>query len=478
MDRTIPSLLGFALTNLLAAHGWTAKELAERAGVSEATMSRYQAEGLPRERLDELAALMGLGPAEAEGAVLAAFVVHPDPPLGCSPVDPTAEEHRVLARAAVRAGLGAYLELRTELRRTKAGQALEDGRRRWLQLRPFTGDELRELVQAPVFDQWGLAVVLCRESEKAAADRPPRALELAEAAVQVARKVPGTFGVRLQGSCAGFLGNAQRVGCWLDRSEESFAEAWRLWREGDDDAGLLSEPRLLDQEASLRRAQRNFERAIALHDQAIEKAAPVDLGHFLLNKSATLEEKQQPEEALQVLALAAREIDGEHFPRLLFGLQFNRAATLVRLGRAAEADALVLEVRALAERLRNETDLVKTVWLRANVDAGLGLRAEAIQGLEQVRSDFEAMKNPFDHGLASLDLALLLREEGRFAEIETLAARMLAIFTALKVDREALGSILLLQEAARNRTLGTELIERLRKDISKARTSPGPRAGR
>jgi tetratricopeptide (TPR) repeat protein len=475
MDRTPPSLLGLALTNLLTAHGWAAKELAEQAGVSEATLSRYQAEGLPRERLDELGALMGLGPADVEGAVLSAFVAHPDPPLGRSPVDPTAQEHRVLARAAVRVGLDAYFELRTGIRRAKAEQALEDGRRRWLQLKPFTGDELRALVQAPVYDQWGLAVVLCRESEKAAADRPPRALELAEAAVQVARKVPGAFGVRLQGSCTGYLGNAQRVCCQLDRSEKSFAEAQRLWREGEDDAGLLSEAYLLDMEASLRRDQRHFHRAIELHDQAIEEAGPDELGLFLLNKSATLEEKQEPEEALQMLAMAARVVDGERFPRQRCVLLFNRAASLVRLGKAAEAESLVPEVRALAERLRNETDLVKTVWLQANVDAGLGRRTEAIRGLEQVRSDFEAMENPFDHGLASLDLALLFREEGRFAEIEALAARMLAIFKALKVDREALGSILLFQEAARNRTLTTELIERLRKEIAKARTSPSPR---
>jgi tetratricopeptide (TPR) repeat protein len=391
-------------------------------------------------------------------------------------VDPTAEEHQVLARTAVRAGLDAYFELRTELRRNKAGQALEDGRRRWLQLKPFTGDDLRELVQAPVYGEWGLAVALCQESEKAAADRPPRALELAEAAVQVARRVPGAFGVRLQGSCTGFLGNAQRVCCLLDQAEDSFAEAWRLWREGEDDAGL-SEARLLDLEASLRRAQRNFVRAIELHDQAIEAAVPDELGHFLLNKSATLEEKSDPEEALQVLAEAARVVDGERFPRLLFGLQFNRAASLARLGRAAEAEGLLDEIRALAERLRNETDLVKTVWLQANVDAGLGHRQRAIQGLEQVRYDFEAMKNPYDYGLASLDLALLFRDEGRFADIEALAARMLGIFKALKVGREALSSILLLQEAARNQTLTAELIRQLQDKIAKARTLPSPREG-
>jgi tetratricopeptide (TPR) repeat protein len=477
MDRKTPSLLGLALQSLLTAYGWTAKELGVRAEVGKSQMSRYlSGDGLTRGRLERFAALMGLGAAEVEGAILAASVIHPEPLPARSPVEPTAEEHRVLARAAVREGLGVYSGLYAELRRDKAERAMEEGRRLWLQLKPFTGADLRELVQAPVYDRWSLAVVLCRESEKAAADRPPRAVELAEAAVQVARRVPEGFGLRLQGSCTGFLGNARRVSSQLHRAEESFAEAWRLWREGEDDAGLLSEARLLDLEASLRRDQRQFVHAIELHDQAIEAAEPDELGHFLLNKSATLEEKGDPEEALQVLARATQVVDGERFPRLRFGVQFNRSASLVRLGRSREAADLVGEVRALAERLRNDTDLVKTVWLQANVDAGLGYRQRAIAGLEQVRRDFEERENPFDHALASVDLALLYREEGRFAEIEALAARMLAVFQALGVDREAISTVILFQEAARNRTLTAEMIRRLQDEIAKARTGPGPRS--
>jgi hypothetical protein len=53
---------------------------------------------------------------------------------------------------------------------------------------------------------------------------------------------------------------------------------------------------------------------------------------------------------------------------------------------------------------------------------------------------------------------------------------MLGIFKALKVDREALSTIILFQEAARNRTLTTEMIRRLQDEISKARPNPGPRS--
>lgn len=103
MARKIPSLLGLALTGLLKANGWTAKELAGKAGVSQSAMSAYEAGEVSRERLEELAALMGLGPEEVEHAVFAASLLLPPPPPK-TPVDPTAEEWRVIQRAAAMAG--------------------------------------------------------------------------------------------------------------------------------------------------------------------------------------------------------------------------------------------------------------------------------------------------------------------------------------------------------------------------------------
>ena len=103
MARKIPKLLGLALTGLLRAHGWTAKELAVKAGVSQSAMSAYESGDITRERLEELAALMKLGPAEVERAVFAASLLLPPPPPK-SPVDPTAEEWRVIQRAAAMAG--------------------------------------------------------------------------------------------------------------------------------------------------------------------------------------------------------------------------------------------------------------------------------------------------------------------------------------------------------------------------------------
>jgi tetratricopeptide (TPR) repeat protein len=192
----------------------------------------------------------------------------------------------------------------------------------------------------------------------------------------------------------------------------------------------------------------------------------------LLNKSATLEQNGDYEASIQILERTAQLIDGRSEPRLRWVLRFNQAANLGRLSRAEEAVLIVREVRELSERLRNDLDLVRTLWLEGNVAAGLGHRHEALGALEQVRRDFEARTLPYDYALASLDLALVYREEGRFTEIMTLAGQILKIFEAQRVHREALAAIVLFREAAEKEQITVDLVRRLQDYLSRAQRNP------
>ena len=348
----------------------------------------------------------------------------------------------------------------------------------WQRLKGCSEAKQRLLVEgARSYQDWLLAVRLCTESEKAAADKPPEALKLAALAVFVARHLPEIEGsaawrVRLEGWCTGFLANAQKAANDVPLAAATFAGALGLWHQGKDEAGLLSEAYLLDMEASLRRAQGLFPKALALHDKARKTARPEEIGIILLNKGFTLKEKGEPEAALQAFAEAAQAIDGESHPRLRFGLRFNQAESLRLLGQAEEAAPIAEEVQHLAEGLGNDLDLVKTAWLVANVVAGLGKRQEALEALEQVRRDFEDRKLPYDYALASLDVALLYREEGRYAEIQVLAQEILKIFQAQGVHREATAAVILFQEAAEKEQVTADLVRRLQDYLSKARSDP------
>jgi tetratricopeptide (TPR) repeat protein len=172
-------------------------------------------------------------------------------------------------------------DLLREARKEKEALALREGEELYERLKPYSGSARRDLIEgAPDYQHWGLAVYLCRRSEKAAADKPPVALELAELAVFVARHVPDVHGWRdrLAGWCMAFLGNAQKAANDVPSAADTFAEALRLWDKGKDEAGLLSEAYLLDMEASLRRAQGLFPKALELHDRARKLARPEEVG--------------------------------------------------------------------------------------------------------------------------------------------------------------------------------------------------------
>lgn len=341
-------------------------------------------------------------------------------------------------------------------------------------LRSCTEAKRRLLIEgAPSFRDWVVCQRLCAASERAAIDDPAESLMLAELALFIAARIPGSdvWRSRLAGGCTGFIANAQKVNNELGLAEATFARAWRLWKRGEDEAGLLSEAYLLDLEASFQCGRRRFAKAIELHDEALARARPAEVGYFLLTKSITLGEKGDNEGSIQVLEQAAREIVGKRQPRLFFGVRFNLAANLLRLHRPEAAAPIVREVRKLVNRLENNgLDLIRTRWLEGNLCAGLGQREEAVAALGEVRHAFRTM--PFDHALASLDLALVYRAEGRWGEVQELAVEMVKTFTALAVHREAIAALVLFREAALQGTVTEELVRKLQDFLSKARSNP------
>lgn len=480
--RTSPAPLGFALHLLLIAHGRTAKELAAAARVSAQTISAYlRGDALTRERLAELAALIGLDAGDVSRAMLAASLGLPAVSAPWSPIDPNPEERAAHEEAAAMAGAEVRLLVMDELLRESWHKnrlhGLDEGRKIADTLKTYSkADQLFLIENAPEFQHWGGACVLCSDSEAAAPDTPSRALELAELALAIARRVPGApgFQARLQGWCTGFVGNAQRVvGSDLPTAERTFAEAWHLWRLGEDHpAGLLSEAHLLDMEASLRRAQRLFPQALRLHDDALTLARPDEAGSILLNKAGSFQQQTNYEMALETLVQAARVVDGVRQPRLRFGVLFNRCSVLCNLGRAEEAEPLLDEVRQIAERLRNEVDLARVLWLEATCAEGLGRSEIALAKLDLARRKLDIKGLPFDHALASLDAALIYRRGRNFAAIKALAAEILNVFKAQKVHREAIAAVLLLQEAAEKEDLTVQLVRRLKGYLAAAKTNP------
>jgi tetratricopeptide (TPR) repeat protein len=484
MPRSAPPPLGLVLATLRKRRGWTGRELEAAGGLPARSVSLYEVgkRRLTRERLETLVAVMGFGVEEIDVLLLGLGPVAEAPEAApASPVDPTAEEARQVRQLAAQLGrVAADLAGSHVLKRLRARRTRQDRKRAaglWGRLKKATPAERLLLVEsAQEFQLWALAERLCEESADAAADRADRALELARLAHRVAELAPEggeAWRSRLEGYALAFVANAQRVGGTLPVAQETFLRAWKLWNAGADaDAELLAEWRLLDLEGSLLRDQRQFGDALDRLDRARAAAPRTLVGRILVNKAFALEQMGEAERAIEVLQEASLLIDGRREPRLFFGLRFNLVTNLLRLDRFEDAAVLLPEVQRLALGQRKELDVIRGVWLKGKVEAGLGHGEEARAAFEQVRGEFTTRENASDCARVTMDLAVLLLEQGPTERVRDLAREMLWIFRSQGLSKEALAALKIFYDAVRNDAVTAELARRVALFLDRAQRDP------
>jgi transcriptional regulator with XRE-family HTH domain len=482
MNRPLPDL-SIVLIFLREGQGWSQSRLAEAARISNKLVNDYESgrKRLHRKRLERLIAFMGLGPERIE-ATLA--TLHDNRASSRAPADAPedrfAEKRRrveVLAERGMRLAGGFLREFFSLL--SVEGEALFARERAailWRRLQGRTHEQRMALVaESPKLRTWALCEKAAAESIAAAPNQPREALNLAHLSLRIAELAPGTqtWRQRLQGYAWAHVANGRKVCNDLPAADDAMARARKLWEAGaPGDPGLLNPAWLPGLEAALRKEQRRFPEALKRIDEALVLDRGELRAQILITKSGILEALGNPDGSTEVLREAAPYIDVERDPRLAFSVRFNLLVDLCRLERAAEAEPGLPEVQALAERLGGELDLGRTVWLRGSVAAGLGRAAEAEAAFLQVQRVFEKNKLPYDYALVSLELAVLFLEQVRTAEVHGLAERMLAIFQAEEVHREALAALQVFYDASRRETATAELARRILKYLHRAQHDP------
>ena len=345
----------------------------------------------------------------------------------------------------------------------------------WNRLEGCTAEDRRMLVEElDEYRTWAVCERVARESITAAPNNPREALELAELALFIAELTPVPWSSRLEGYAWAHVSNGRRVCNDLPGAEEAFSSARKLWEAGAAaDPGFLNQAWLPRLEASLRREQRRFTEALKRIDEALALDRGGELrAEILLSKSAIFQILAEPLGSAAALAEAAPLIDSDREPRNAFGLQFNYLVDLCFLDRFAEAEPKLEQVRELAERLSEELDLARVAWLEGKIAAGLGRASTAQAAFRQASTVFYRRELTWDYAVVSLELALILLEQGRAAETRKLAEEMLQIFKAQKVEREALAALQLFCNAARRGTATVELARKVVKFLYRAQYDP------
>jgi tetratricopeptide (TPR) repeat protein len=318
------------------------------------------------------------------------------------------------------------------------------------------------------FKSWGLAELLCRESEEEAARDPKTAAEIAEIAVAIALSLDEGDPAEkhwlhlLRANTYAHLANARRAQGDLRSAEEAAVIAYSWWTPAFEDLGdvLGYAARFFAFRASLRRDQRLFEDALDLTEQALEADAPAALKvRILINKANIYDDMGDLETAIEVLKEAeSRAKEEERDPRILLCLAQNRLDYLSKAGRYMEAKLALADVEEIARELGTTLDTLRLRWTEARITKGLGNTEEAVAKLSEIHSMLVEEGLLYDSALLALELALMLAGTHRPAEVQKWVMAALPILSSLSVEREALAAVSLLTKAVGEEKLTAELV--------------------
>jgi tetratricopeptide (TPR) repeat protein len=476
---------GDALAVLRSALKMSQKELARLAGLRPTSVSKLErgVNKLKRRRCEELAMAMGYPRSAVDEAL--AFIARMQAEVSRPALSGLGTADAEVLRS-IDPLVAAFEKKAGEFARawfegiTREGLLLEAKRRGTVlraRLLAHPPEARLALVRdVSEFQDWALAVALCDESVAAAPDSAAEALALAQLAVEVARRVPGDAGwrSRVEGRAAAHLANAWRVAGKLPAADAELARALRLWETGAaSDPGLLDPVRMLDLEASLRKAQRRLPEALDLLDRAlVTRPTPEVEGRLLIKKACVLEKLERYQEALVVLERAAPLADAAEDRRLALVWRFDWLVNLCHLGRHAEAESRLGDVRALTARIGKGLDAVRLTWLEGRIAAGLGRTDEALGAFERVRKELTARGIAYDTAQVILDIAVLLAEKGRTAEVRELARQAAWIFESQDVHREALRALGIFRRAATQDRLSAHLARDIGRFLRRAENDP------
>jgi tetratricopeptide (TPR) repeat protein len=333
----------------------------------------------------------------------------------------------------------------------------------WLRLEPRNSRQRLAVVEElPEYRSWALCELVCAKSIEMAPSSPAQALELAELALRIADLCSGEEWLRrrTRGYAWFHIANARRATNDLAASVAGLDAAAELWEiDAPRVPGLFNVTLPYWIEATIRKTQRRFPEARKRIEEALAADSGELRGKLLLTKAQILQSLGDVESSTEVLREAISHVEEQREPRTALGVRCQFLLNLCLQDRAVEAALHLHEAQALAKHLGQEVDSVRVAALGALIAAGLGKAEEAEQAFNEARRRFADFEPPlvFDYSLVSLDLGLLLLEQGRNTEVRALAEEMAWIFTSQGVQREALAAIKLFCDAAQRETATVEL---------------------
>lgn len=258
----------------------------------------------------------------------------------------------------------------------------------------------------------------------------------------------------------GHYGNSLRVCGRLREAEDALNRAAAFREEGTGDPPLRA--RLLEQMSSLSSFQRRFEAAVSLADEAGQIYRDLGEVHMLasslVHKATAAQYSGETEMAVDTLNRAIPLIDHEGDPHLLLAACHNLIQCYLGLDMPEQALSLYAETRELYKEFSDSLIQLRVGWQEGQLLRELGHQRAAETALLQARAGFIERGLMYEAAIVSLDLAALYVKINAIEEVRQIVVAAVPIFRALGVDREALASLLQLQQVADHEQEALDLI--------------------
>lgn len=264
--------------------------------------------------------------------------------------------------------------------------------------------------EAKEFQTSAVVELLCNDNLRLVRQDARLAIDRAELAVAIVARVPGprTFRLHASSQAWAILANARKVIGDSSAAELALQQSDRLAaKAGEAPPGLLSDGKIVQIEASLRRLQKRYEESLQLFDRALTRKPDAQLQiELLVGKAMTKGSMGDLRGAIGVLAQVQPLVLrlGDSFLRFVWAQ--NQLNLLFQTGRIEEAVALAPEARRLAQGV-SFLDQLRLMWLEGRLLGALGKGERAIRVLSQVRNTFLEKRMSYDASLVSGELSKL-----------------------------------------------------------------------